>query len=144
MEGQGMSVSNPGWWALIGAGWVAALGPGAIEGAVRPAVTPLVISSYEVTEDGYVRFDGVTERLRGECSYSGIEWRLGDRDEQRVPTEVIPEKPQLRPDTGEIVLTGWRVYLGGEDIEHTHADVLHECRVGDLKTPWIVRTRFWR
>lgn len=139
-----MSVSNPAWWALIGVGWVAALGPGSIEGATSPAVTPLEIAGVEVMDDGYARFDGATVRLRAECNYVGIDWRLGDRDGQRVPTEVIPEPPQLRPETGEITLTSWRVYLGSEDIDNTHADVLHECRIGDIKTPWLTRTRFWK
>lgn len=138
-----MSVSNPVWWGAIPVIWLAAAGPGEIDGHAFPTVSPLEI--VQVTPDGGdVVFDGKTTRLRAGCNYREIRWYIGERDGPNVPTAVTPQPPKLRPETGEIELAGWRVQLGNAgSIDNTFADVVHRCTAFGIEYPFETVTRFY-
>lgn len=152
-------------------GWIALIGPGAIEGKIFPASAPAydVVSREDPTNDQWVLVSGASKRLRPECSPRKLEWFAGERHNQDTVVDWDWGRPIVRS-KGEFLFYDWRVRAAPPEymMERTFADVLHQCFVVvpmpfrnsnwiksafpkiapernrvRIPLPWLTRSAFW-
>ena len=134
------------WLLFIVVGWIAAIGPGTIEGRYLPAAAPMKLIGAKSLFDGRhkVEIYGESARLRPSCNFERIEWRLGERQTRSVPTTVDVGPPKVRSD-GVFIFGPWFVVLPTivDFLEYSYADVLHQCHYLGVPSLWLTRSRFW-
>lgn len=133
------------WVIVIALGWLWLIGPGNIEGRYLPAAAPMMLHSAVDGSDGIsIQFWGQSARLRPECSFERIDWRLGSRIGQSVPIERLDLGPPELRANGVFSFGPWTVGIAPVSIfQQTYADVFHQCRVMGIELPWLTKSPFW-
>lgn len=111
-----------------------------ILGAIYPVTQELIIQDVQPYRDGASLVTGFSSKIRDECTYVGIEWFLGDRDEgsdHRVKAYY--------ESTNHVSLEDYfkhsKLVVGLQPFDvryHSHADILHTCN------GHITRTIYYR
>lgn len=112
-----------------------------------PVVSPLRITSISETPEGNSLISGEATKLR-DCSYEGIEWRLGRRDGLSVPVKAVFLDPPRARRPGVIEWKALVVGLTPEQLlTNSYANAYHSCLWYDdvwPSWPWVTTSRFFR
>jgi hypothetical protein len=139
------------WTLLILGGWLFMIGPGQIDGWLRPVVTKTIMEArVDPKNSEWVYVSGSFTKLRDNCGPRRIEWYLGQRDDPNTPVEYTWGKPRVR-NAGVNYFYDWHVRAAPPAVlaNETFADVLHQCVLTipvinlKLRYPWLTRTKFW-
>lgn len=132
------------WWIFwIAAFWIVFLGPGVIEGKLFP-VTDEVEGIIFTQNNENVNISGSVNKIR-QCDPIKVEWFLGERDGPSVPIRFKWGPPTINL-VGSFDFEGWTLFRINEyqARNNSYADVLHDCSVLGMTTPWDTRTRFYK
>ncbi|WP_425090484.1 hypothetical protein [Tropicimonas sp. S265A] len=110
---------------------------GVVEGYLKPVVTPANLTRIEPAESRWSLIWSNSERLR-DCSFEGIEWRIGEPGASSLIDLVFLERSKVRP-SGVFDFGPWKLHATREQIEErSFAIVRHRCHF-----LWLTKTTFY-